>query len=49
MDEPTFRELMNCNLGDDERDWVDPDVEYVDEERTTASLAEVARIVFLED
>jgi len=44
--EPTFKELMNLSLGDDRR-WVKEEVEYDD--RTTASLGEIARIVFIED
>ena len=45
MTEPTFKELMNLSLGDDRR-WVKEE-EYDD--RTTASLGEIARIVFIED
>jgi len=43
--EPTFKELMNLSLGDDRR-WVKEE-EYDD--RTTASLGEIARIVFIEE
>jgi hypothetical protein len=46
MTEPTFKELMNLSLGDDRR-WVKDEAEYDD--RTTASLGEIARIVFIED
>ena len=42
--EPTFKELMNCNTGSDDRHWVKDEAEYDD--RTTASLGEIARIVF---
>ena len=47
MSDPTFKELMNCNLGSDDRRWVKEEVEYDD--RTTASLGEIARIVFIEE
>jgi len=48
MSDPTFRELMNCNAGPDEREWVKGDrATYKD--GTTASLAEVARIVFTDE
>ena len=47
MSEPTFKELMNCNLGSDDRRWVKDEVEYDD--RTTASLGEIARVVFTEE
>ena len=44
--EPTFRELMSCNTGKDERKWIDPEVEY--EYLTTAPMIEVANIIFTE-
>lgn len=45
MSEPTFRELMHCNTGKDEREWVKEEAEH--EDKTTASLAEIARIIFI--